>query len=152
MFLTLHIKYMVRHAIIGRASFSIGQGRKAGITMPDPRTGGLPPDAMEKIREEMTELLRERLDISVAIKGHSYRKPNNHRFDTMSYSQGTRILDLTKFSSESGKSTHEHVSQFLAHLGELANREGYRVRLFSLSLTGTAFVWYIALPLNSINS
>jgi hypothetical protein len=34
MFLTLHIRAMVRHAIIGRASFSIGHGRKIGIAMP----------------------------------------------------------------------------------------------------------------------
>jgi hypothetical protein len=36
---------------------------------------------------------------------------------------------------------HEHVSQFLAHLGETTDREAYHVLLFSLSLTGTAFAW-----------
>jgi hypothetical protein len=35
MFLTLHIRAMARHAIIGRVSFSIGHGRKVGIAMPD---------------------------------------------------------------------------------------------------------------------
>jgi hypothetical protein len=35
MFLTLHIRAMVCHAIIGRASFSVGHGGKAGIAMPD---------------------------------------------------------------------------------------------------------------------
>jgi hypothetical protein len=34
----------------------------------------------------------------------------------------------------------------------LADGEAFRVRLFSLSLTGTAFAWYTALPPNSINS
>jgi hypothetical protein len=47
---------------------------------------------------------------------------------------------------------HEHISQLLAHLGELIDREAYRVRLFSLSLIGTAFAWYTTLPPNSINS
>jgi hypothetical protein len=37
-------------------------------------------------------------------------------------------------------------------LGELADGEAYRVRLFSLSLTDTAFAWYAALPPNSINT
>jgi hypothetical protein len=46
---------------------------------------------------------------------------------------------------------YEHISQFLAHLGELANREAYRVRLFSLSLAGTTFAWYATPPPNSIN-
>jgi hypothetical protein len=34
----------------------------------------------------------------------------------------------------------------------LANTEAFRVRLFSLSLTGTAFAWYTTLPPNSISS
>jgi hypothetical protein len=37
-------------------------------------------------------------------------------------------------------------------LGELADTEAFRVRLFSLSLTGTAFAWYATLPPNSISS
>jgi hypothetical protein len=100
----------------------------------------------------MVELFRERLGVNVAISGQSYQKPYNHRFDTVPYPQGTRIPYFYKFSGESGKSTHEHVSQFLAHLGELADREACRACLFSLSFTGTTFAWYAALPPNSINS
>jgi hypothetical protein len=51
-----------------------------------PRTGRLSPGAMEKIKEEMAELLRERLDVSVARSGQSYQKPYNHRFDIAPYS------------------------------------------------------------------
>jgi hypothetical protein len=46
----------------------------------------------------------------------------------------------------------EHIDQFLAQLGELADTEAFHVRLFSLSLTGTAFTWYATLPPNSILS
>jgi hypothetical protein len=55
---------------------------------------------------------------------------------------------------DQGKSTREHIGQFLAQLGELADTEAFRVRLFSLSLTGTAFAWYAnaTLPPNSILS
>jgi hypothetical protein len=60
--------------------------------------------------------------------------------------------EFSKFSSESGRSTHERVGQFLAHLGELAVGEAFHVCLFSLSLTDTAFAWYVVLPPNSINS
>jgi hypothetical protein len=59
--------------------------------------------------------------------------------------------EFSKFSGENGRSTHEHIGQFLAHLGKLADGEAFRVRLFSLSLTGTAFAWYAVLPPNSIN-
>jgi hypothetical protein len=34
----------------------------------------------------------------------------------------------------------------------LADIEAFRVRLFSLSLTGTSFAWYATLPPNSISS
>jgi hypothetical protein len=68
------------------------------------------------------------------------------------YSQGNRILDFFKFSDEGRKNTHEHISQFLEHLGDLSDRKAYRVRLFMLSLTSTTFAWYTTLPPNSINS
>jgi hypothetical protein len=80
-----------------------------------------------------------------------YRKPYNHLFDVVPYLQGTRVPNFSKFSSEGRKSTHGHVNQFLVHLRELANRKAYRVCLFSLSLTGTTFAWYVALSPNSIN-
>jgi hypothetical protein len=149
---------MARHAIIGRASFSIDHGRKAGITMPDqmsPTSQGpvtCHQALWKKIREQMVELFRERLGVNVAISGQSYQKPYNYRFNTVPYPQGTWIPDFSKFSGESGKSTHEHVSQFLAHLEELADRDAYHVCLFSLSLTGITFTWYAALSPNSINS
>jgi len=60
--------------------------------------------------------------------------------------------DFVKFSGEDNRSTREHVSQFVAQLGEVADKEAFRVRLFSLSLTCIAFAWYASLPPNSINS
>jgi hypothetical protein len=107
---------------------------------------------VERIRDEVAGMFRDKLGVSMSSTGQSYRKPYNHRFDTVPYPQGTRIPDFSKFFGEGGKSTHEHISQFIAHLGELANGEAYHVRLFSLSLTDTAFAWYAALPPNSINS
>jgi hypothetical protein len=100
----------------------------------------------------MTKLFRDKFRVSVARVGQSYQNSYNHRFDTITYPQGARIPKFSKFSGENGRSTHEHIGQFLAHLGELADGEAFRVRLFSLSLTGTAFAWYDALPPNSINS
>jgi hypothetical protein len=53
---------------------------------------------------------------------------------------------------DQGKNMREHIGQFLAQLGELADTEAFHMRLFSLSLTGTTFVWYATLPPNSILS
>jgi hypothetical protein len=107
---------------------------------------------VERIRDEVAELFRDKLGVNVSGIGPSYRKPYSHRFDIVPYPQGVRVPDFSRFSGEGGKSTHEHISQYLSHLGELANREAYHVRLFSLSLTGTTFSWYATLPPNSINS
>jgi hypothetical protein len=40
---------------------------------------------MEKIREEMTELFRDKFGVSVAKVGQSNQKPYNHWFDTVPY-------------------------------------------------------------------
>jgi hypothetical protein len=143
------------HRPINTIDRSQQEGRYANARPNEPHSpgfGGLPPSAMERIREEMTELFRDKFGVSVVRVGQSYQKPYNHRFDTVPYPQGARIPKFSKFSGENGRSTHEHIDQFLAHLGELADGEAFRVRLFSLSLTGTAFAWYTVLPPNSINS
>jgi hypothetical protein len=57
-----------------------------------------------------------------------------------------------KFSGDQGNITCEHIGQFLAQLGELVDKEAFYVRLFSLSLIGTAFAWYATLPRFSIFS
>src|SRR6185369_1506451 len=44
----------------------------------------------------------------------------------------------------------EHVNRFLLQLGEAGNQDALRVRLFSLSLSRSAFAWFTTLPANSI--
>jgi hypothetical protein len=46
----------------------------------------------------------------------------------------------------------DHVSQYLAQLGEVSLVDALKVHLFSLSLTGTAFSWFSSLSPNSIDS
>lgn len=107
---------------------------------------------VEKIRDKVAGLFKDKVGVSVSGIGQSYQKPYSHWFDIVPYPHGTRILDFSKFFREGEKSMHDHISQFLAHLGELADREAYLVHLFSLSLTGTTFALYTTLPPNSINS
>ena len=44
----------------------------------------------------------------------------------------------------------EHINRFLLQLGEADNQDALRVRLFSLSLSGSAFAWFTTFPANSI--
>jgi hypothetical protein len=118
----------------------------------DQRVGGLPPAAIDIVREEIAGAFRDKLGVSIVPGGQSYRRPYDSQFDRLPYPQGTRIPEFTKFSGDQEKSTCEHIDQFLAQLGELADTEAFRVRLFSLSLIGTAFTWYATLPPNSILS
>lgn len=46
----------------------------------------------------------------------------------------------------------EHISQYLAQLGELADEPALKVWLFPLSLSGPAFSWFASLPFESITS
>jgi hypothetical protein len=116
------------------------------------RVGGLPPAAIDIVREEIAGAFRDKLGVSIVPGGQSYRRPYDSKFDRLPYPQGTRIPEFVKFSGDQEKSTREHIDQFLAQLGELADTEAFHVRLFSLSLTGTAFTWYATLPPNSILS
>jgi hypothetical protein len=103
-------------------------------------------------RRPPTGAFRDKLRVSMVPRGQSYRKPYDSRFDHHPYPQGTRILKFAKFSGDQGKNTREHIGQFLAQLGELVDTEAFHFRLFSLSLTRTAFAWYTTLPPNSILS
>jgi hypothetical protein len=57
-----------------------------------------------------------------------------------------------KFNGDDSKTTWEHVSQYLAQLGEASAIEEIKVRLFSLSLTRNAFSWFVSLPVNFIRT
>jgi hypothetical protein len=47
-------------------------------------------------------------------EGQSYRRPYDSRFEHHPYSRGTTIPEFAKFSGDQGKSTREHIGQFLA--------------------------------------
>jgi hypothetical protein len=118
----------------------------------DQRAGGLPPTAIDIVREKIAGAFRYKLEVSIVPGGQSYRRPYDNQFDRLPYPQGTIIPEFTKFSGDQGKSTREHIDQFIAQLGELTDTEAFRVHLFSVSLTGIAFTWYATLPPNSILS
>ena len=46
----------------------------------------------------------------------------------------------------------EHIGRFIAQCGEAANQDELRVRLFPLSLSGSAFTWFMTMPPNSVNT
>jgi hypothetical protein len=79
-----------------------------------------------------------------------YQKPYSSIFNSVVYPAGWHVPDFIKFDDEDPRTMWEHVSQYLAKVGEASSVEALHVRLFSLSLTGTAFAWFSSLPSYSI--
>ena len=61
-----------------------------------------------------------------------------------------KLPDFTKFSGQGEVSTIEHINRFIMQCVEAAHNDALKVRLFSMSLSGSAFTWFTTLPANSI--
>lgn len=66
--------------------------------------------------------------------------------------RGYRVLEFTLFSRENDQSTVEQIDQFRMQCGETSSNDLLKLRLFGNSLTGTTFVWYKNLSVDSIHS
>ena len=82
----------------------------------------------------------------------SYKCPYLEWYDLVALPANYRLPEFTKFTSQDGTSTIEHVSRYLTQLGEVSVEDAHRVRFFSLSLSGPAFTWFSSLPVNSITN
>jgi hypothetical protein len=59
-----------------------------------------------------------------------YHKPYPKIYDSYPYPPGFRVLEFVKFTREDNRTTWEHVSQFLAQMGEASLADYLKVRLF----------------------
>ena len=73
-----------------------------------------------------------------------YQKPYPPEFDFVSYHAIWHVPEFTKFNGDDSRMTWEHVSQYILQLGEASLNDALRVPLFSLSLTGTTFLVFLA--------
>ena len=73
-----------------------------------------------------------------------YKKSYPTEFDFTPFPAGWCIPEFTKFNDDDSRTTWEHVSQYVLQLGEAGFNDALRVRLFSLSLTGTVFFVFLA--------
>jgi hypothetical protein len=79
-----------------------------------------------------------------------YQKPYPEYFDRIPYPRGLRVPDFTKFTGYDSRTTYEHICQFLALVNDVGITDVHKVRLFPLSLSGTAFNWFTSLAPNSV--
>jgi hypothetical protein len=108
-------------------------------------------DELNKFKEQVASMVKNKFGIDMG-NSRLYQKTYKADFDLMAYPPGWRVPDFIKFSGENDRTTWEHVSQYIAQLGEASAHESFKVRLFSLSLMGTAFACFSSLAPNSIDS
>ena len=96
--------------------------------------------------------MREQFGLKPMYTGNLYRQPYPEWFERVPLPNRFKVPDFSKFSGQDGVSTYEHISRFLAQCGEASTVDALRVRLFRLSLSGSAFTWFSSLPYGSINS
>ena len=117
--------------------------------VPDPQ----PPhrqDADAYWADKIAEVMRVQFGIKPKVNTYSYRTPYPPAYGLIPLPNRYKVPDFTKFSGQDDMSTMEHVNRFIIQCGEAANRDELRVCLFSSSLSGSAFTWFISLPPNSV--
>jgi hypothetical protein len=108
------------------------------------------PGMSENVREQVARTLRV-FGLEPKGRAMTYQKPYLVFFDTIPYPRGFRVPDFGKFMGEDSKTMYECVRQFLAQVSDFGITDVHKVRLFPLSLLGTAFNWFISLAPNTVN-
>jgi hypothetical protein len=98
----------------------------------------------------LTIILRESFGTESKDQGRVYQKSYLDYYDQLPYPRGYRVPKFSKFSGEDGKTTLEHIGQFILQCGEASANDALKLRIFSLSLSGTAFTWFTSLAPNSV--
>jgi hypothetical protein len=109
-------------------------------------------EVIDRFNANLDKQMKDDYGIEVKNKNLSYRKLYPSSFDSVPYPIGWCCPKFVKFNEDNSKTTWEHVSQYLAQLGEASVIEEIRVHLFSLSLIGNDFSWFASLPVNSIRT
>jgi hypothetical protein len=98
----------------------------------------------------LATILLESFGIEPKGRGRVYQKPYPDYYDQLPYPRGYIVPEFAKFSGEDGKTTLEHASHFILQCGEASANNVLKLRMFPLSLFGTAFTWFTSLAPNSI--
>jgi hypothetical protein len=94
--------------------------------------------------------LRESFGIEPKGRGNVYQKSYLDYYNQLHYPRGYKVPVFSKFIGEDGKTTLEHVGQFILQYGEASANYALKLRMLPLSLSDTAFTWFTSLAPNSI--
>jgi hypothetical protein len=71
-------------------------------------------------------------------------------YEQLPYPRGYKVSEFSKFSGEDGKTTLEHVGQFILQYGDVSANDILKLRMIHLLLFGTAFIWFTSFAPNSV--
>ena len=107
---------------------------------------------LEKHKKDLAVMFKETFGVELKDKTLVCQKPYPESFDSIPYPQNFRVPEFIKFTGEDSRTTWEHVSQFNAQMGTYGSLDHLKIRMFPLSLSGTAFSWFSALAPNSVQT
>jgi hypothetical protein len=91
-------------------------------------------------------ILREFFGIEPKGRGCVYQKLYLDYYNQLHYPRIIyRVHEFSKFSGADGKTTLEHVGQFILQCGEASANDALKLRMSHLSLSGTTFTWFTSL-------
>jgi hypothetical protein len=96
-------------------------------------------ECLAAVREDFKKQTWETFGVEFYNKSRVYQNPYPSHFDSVPYPTSWRTSDFVKVNGEDNRTTWEHISQYLAQLGEVGSVDALMVCIFSLSLTDTAF-------------
>jgi hypothetical protein len=102
------------------------------------------------LTNQLATILCESFVIEPKGRGHVYQKPYPDYYNQLPYPRGYRVIEFSMFGREDGKTTLEHVGQFILQCGEASANGVLKLRMFPLSFSGTTFTWFISLAPNSL--
>jgi hypothetical protein len=82
-----------------------------------------------KFKEQVASMVKNKFGTDMG-DSRLYQKPYKANFDLMAYPPGWRVPDFIKFSGEDNRTTWEHISQYIAQLGEVSAHESFNAIVF----------------------
>lgn len=97
--------------------------------------------------DRLASITMEHFWIELMGRAGTYQKPYPDEFDL-----GPYVPCFVKFTGKDCRTAIEHMGQFLVHCGEANSNDILKLRLFPLSLSGAALIWFVTLMPNSIHT
>nr|AAV24756.1 hypothetical protein [Oryza sativa Japonica Group] len=97
-------------------------------------------------------VLRDSSEIESKEAMHTYQRPYLEHVDSVPYLQGFEVPNFTKFTGEDARTTMEHIGQFIDQCGKAGSNDLLKLKLFPLSLSSFASIWFSLLAPSSIST